>query len=60
MTRLLTVITLLCLSIGIHAQEDGEPIKEVWACQPEASTALFWRDGQWVNRGMIEDKRRKE
>jgi|TARA_B110000879_G_scaffold206229_1_gene287881 hypothetical protein len=28
--------------------------KEVWACQPEASAALFWRDGQWVNRGMIE------
>ena len=40
---------------GTVAQEDGEPIKEVWACQPEASTALFWRDGQWVNRGMIEE-----
>jgi hypothetical protein len=55
MTRLLTAITLFFLSIGIYAQE-----KEVWACQPEASTALFWRDGQWVNRGMMEDKRRKE
>jgi len=42
LNKLLTTITLLCFSVGAIAQD-----QEVWGCQMEMGTGLFWQNNRW-------------
>ena len=46
--KLLTTIALLCFSIGAIAQD-----QEVWGCQQDASTGLFWENNRWVSKRVL-------
>ena len=47
MSKLLTTITLLCFSIGAIAQD-----QEVWGCQMEIGSGLFWQNNRWEMSGL--------